>query len=285
MDSSSRPRPGPTKPCFGELVRVRGGWFSRGSDDPEAEEDERPAHTVELDDFFLGATPVTVAEFRAFIESSRYRTDAEKGESPFGRDAQRSLHPIPGLTWRVGADGQPARDDHPVVCVSWNDAFAYCEWCAKELARPVRLPSEAEWEYAAGNGARHTRYSWGDGEPLGRLGGNVADVSVLRFFAEQYVETFQDYDDGFVFTSPVRSFAPNDFGLFDMTGNVSEWCRDWYGSSYPGYDPSGPRSGEFRVFRDGGWMGRPWSCRVSARFFGAPERSSTTGGFRVACDA
>jgi formylglycine-generating enzyme required for sulfatase activity len=280
---------GPQDSRFGELVRVRGGWFSRGRDDPEADRDEQPVHTVELEDFFLGATPVTVAEFRAFIEDSGYRTDADRGEHPFGYDELLSLHTIAGLTWRVGADGHPAQADHPVVCVSWNDALAYCEWLAKQLARPVRLPSEAEWEYAAGNGTRHTRYSWGDGEPRGRVGGNVADISLLSVFAQQHPETFEGYDDGFAFTSPVKSFAPNDFGLFDMTGNVREWCRDWYGRSYyesvPGYDPSGPRSGEFRVLRDGGWRGRPWSCRVSARCFGSPEYSSTTDGFRVACDA
>ena len=135
-------------------------------------DDEQPVHRVRVSEFWLGKTEVTVGQYRRFADASGYRTDAEKEGYCWTVGSSGNWGKQGGKNWRD--PGFPQGDDHPVVCISWNDAKAFADWAG------LRLPTEAEWEYAAGNGARHTKYSWGDGNPAGRRGGNVADESAKR---------------------------------------------------------------------------------------------------------
>ncbi len=269
-----------------DMVFIRGGTFQMGSE--EGSDVEKPVHSVTVGDFYMGRYEVTVAEFKRFIDDTGYITDAEKnggeGSSIF-INGQWELKA--GIDWRCDAEGKlrPEREyHHPVVHVSWNDAVAYCDWLSRKTGRRYRLPTEAEWEYAAGNGSRHTKYSWGDGAPSGRKGGNVADETAKKRFSDWTI--FPGYSDGYVFTAPVGSFAPNDFGLYDMSGNVSEWCNDWYIEGYyrnsPSVNPTGPSSGAHRVVRGGSWGSYPEGCRVASRGGFTPDYRAGIIGFRLA---
>ncbi len=262
------------------MVKIPGGTFKMGSDDGGG--DEKPVHSVTVSDFYLGKYEVTVAEFRAFIDDDGYRTDAEKEGKSWGYDGT-AWNEIAGRNWRHDPEGKNAQDNHPVINVSWNDATAYCAWLSKKMGKTYRLPTEAEWEYAAGNGSRHTKYSWGNGDPNGKKGGNVADESKSPT-GSQWETKFDGYNDGYWSTAPVGSFDANDFGLHDMTGNVWEWCSDWKGD-YPSSsqkDPSGPSTGVDRVLRGGSWFSNPQSCRVAYRDSVAPAFRSSVTGFRFA---
>lgn len=179
----------------------------------------------------------------------------------------------------------PERRD-PVIHVSWNDAKAYCEWLSEKSGQTYRLPTEAEWEYAAGNGAKHTKYSWGNGQPYGKKAGNLADETGAEAFNcnKTADSIFLGYDDGYKSTAPVGSFLPNDIDLYDMTGNVWEWCSDWKGDYSSGIqtNPQGPSMGSGRVFRGGSWGDSPLYCRVAGRDDGAPHGRVSIVGFRIA---
>lgn len=193
----------------------------------------------------------------------------------------------PGINWRYDSAGnlRPENEyNHPVLHVSWNDAMAYCDWLSQKTGKTYRLPTEAEWEYAAGNGSRHTKYSWGNGEPTGKKGGNVADESKRPGDGASWSTKFDGYNDGYWFTAPVGSCDANDFGLFDMTGNVWEWCSDWKGnySSEKQANPIGPSSGVYRVNRGGSWSSNPLCCRVAYRYDDSPAYRNFNLGFRLA---
>ncbi len=269
------------------MMRIRGGTFKMGSTD--GEEDEKPVHEVTVSDFYLSKYEVTVAEFQAFVEASGYQTDAEKnGEgSHFYNSTTSKWELKPGIDWRYDAAGnlRPESEyNHPVIHVSWNDAIAYCAWLSQKTGKTYRLPTEAEWEYAAGNGSRHTKYSWGNGEPTGRKGGNVTDESKRPGDGASWGTKFDGYNDGYWFTAPIGSYDANDFGLFDMTGNVLEWCNDWKGnySSSSQTNPTGPTSGVSRVNRGGGWGSNQRICRVVYRDYGTPASGYYSIGFRLA---
>jgi formylglycine-generating enzyme len=261
------------------MILIPGGSFQMGSDDGES--NEKPVHSVAVGDFYLGKYEVTVAEFRAFVEAKGYKTDAEKDGGSYGYEGT-VWEKIEGRNWRHDPEGKPSQDKHPVINVSWNDATAYCQWLSQKTGQTYRLPTEAEWEYAAGNGSRHTQYIWGNGDPSGKKGGNVADKTAKTKFSDWTV--FENYTDGYVFTAPVGSYDPNEFGLHDMSGNVWEWCSDWYGT-YPAAaqtDPKGPDSGFDRVVRGGSWYYYPQYCRVAFRSLSAPGNRGGNVGFRLA---
>ncbi len=251
------------------MVLVPGGSFQMGSDDGEA--DEKPVHTVTLSSFYLGKYEVTVAEFKVFVEASGYQTDAEKqGKSWVYTDIWKEQS---GVNWKYDTRGnlRPSTEyNHPVIHVSWNDAMEYCKWLSKKTGLQYRLPTEAEWEYAAG-GSSGARTKWAGSSDENQL--------------TRYANT-DGNKDGHQMTSPVGSLLPNVFGLYDMSGNVSEPCSDWYSSDYSkisnSTNPSGSASGYVRVLRGGSWNGSPKGCRVANRHEYAPAGRNAYIGFRLA---
>jgi formylglycine-generating enzyme required for sulfatase activity len=268
-----------------DYVSIPAGSFHMGAvpGDDEALSDERPRHAVVLTKpFWLGRTEATVGAFRRFVAATGWKTTAEwDGWSwvVVGGDLVQQER----VDWR--APGFEQADTHPVVHVSWYDAEAYCAWSGG------RLPTEAEWEYAARGGADGGRYVWGaDLRPLvaGVKQANVADASAARVFADAV--TVPGYDDGYAYTAPAATFAANGFGLYDMAGNVSEWCADWYDETRYATrapdvrDPQGPVVGSARVVRGGGWSDHGAQLRASYR---SSDRAATHlpgMGFRCARD-
>jgi formylglycine-generating enzyme required for sulfatase activity len=243
---------------------------------------EKPQHRVKLSNgFLLGAHEVTRAQFALFAADTGYRTDAERGGTGCGM-SKEGWKELPGLTWKK--PGIDQTDDHPVVQVSWNDATAFCTWLSGKLDKPCRLPTEAEWEYACRAG-KQTIFPWGDTVDDGKGSINICDKSAQKWF-DQFGAKMNDrvpWDDGWATTAPVGQFLPNAWGLADMTGNVWEWCSDWYGN-YPKddvTDPQGPPHGTLRVLRGGSWNCEPRFCRCAHRGRYVPIRRDDDVGFRV----
>ena len=266
-----------------ELVYILAGSFQMGSPDSEQnhQSDEGPVHKVELDGFWTGKYEVTVAQFRRFVEAASYRTEAEKKGKSYGLTSSGSWEEQSGLNWRNA--GFPQEDSHPVVHMSWNDAKSFCDWLSRKEGKEFRLPTEAEWEYACRAGTR-TAYQWGDDPDGGKGWLNAADQTAKRKFPSWVCFNF---DDGYLYTAPAGSFKANGFGLYDMHGNVWEWCGDWYADKYSAgaaKNPQGASSGEYRVLRGGGWPDNPQLCRSAGRFIRANPTNSGAGlGFRVVC--
>lgn len=257
---------------------------------------ETPVHPVELAPFHLDATAVTNAQFAAFVKDTDYVTDAERlGVSAVFHLAFRGLradvlHELADAPWWLAVRGAswrrpdgPASDigdrqNHPVVQVSWNDADAYCRWAGK------RLPAEAEWEYAARGGLAQSRFPWGDElAPRGRWQCNIWQGTFPM------VNTTED---GHLTTAPVKSYRPNGYGLWQMAGNVWEWCADWFDPDYYARserrNPTGPDAGTARVIRGGSYLCHDSYChryRVAARSSNTPDSASGNLGFRCANDA
>ncbi|MFE3054487.1 formylglycine-generating enzyme family protein [Nocardia sp. NPDC059239] len=276
------------------LVRLPGGQFWMGSEDSDCyrADGEGPVRPVRVSRFAIAAHTVTNAEFAQFATATGYLTDAERfgwsyvfaGFLPavLRRNAHRPEPTpwwcaVPGATWWApeGPGSHiEARADHPVVHVSWRDAQAYCAWAG------ARLPTEAEWEYAARGGLDHARYPWGDEpEDEGRYRANI--------FRGRF-PTHNTAADGYAGTAPVEAFAPNAFGLYQMVGNVWEWCADHWSAQHSAglvVDPHGPAAGESYVLRGGSYLCHDSYCnryRVAARIHNSPDSSSGNTGFRVA---
>jgi len=268
-----------------ETVFIPGGSFIMGSSDGDST--EKP-HGVVISDFYMGKTEITVAQFKYFIDSTGYRTDAEKGNSSALWNSETDKWEWKsGVNWKCDALGnlRPQNEyNHPVIHVSWNDATEYCKWLSGETGKTYKLPTEAQWEYAAGNGRKHTKYSWGSGDPSGKNGGNVTDESFKRIYSKYSI--FGGYDDGYVYTAPVGKFEPNELGLYDMTGNVWEWCEDWYAADFyktskQTQNPCNTTSVKYRVIRGGSWYSNPDLCRVADRSGSTPDNRRGNLGFRL----
>jgi formylglycine-generating enzyme required for sulfatase activity len=234
----------------------------------------------------MGQTEVTIRQFKAFVDATGYVTDAERmGASEIENSTANGWISTKGVTWRCNSLGQPADASQwnlPVTFVSWNDAVAYCEWLSAFSGKPYRLPTEAEWEYAAGNGSKHTEYSWGNGLPQGKKGGNIYDLTKMSVHPTSAFSI--NYTDGFVYASPVGFFSPNELGLFDMSGNVGEWCSDWYFEVYAVQetrDPKGPTEGVYRVIRGGTWNQRLYRSKTVYREAERPLIHNAGLGFRI----
>ncbi len=280
------------------MILLRGGSFLMGTDSGEGfpADGEGPAHEVRVAPFRIDRCAVTNSEFRRFIDATGHETDAERfGWSfvfagfvpPWAKRHVRGE--AAGAPWWLAVEGArwdhqegpdsalDGRWDHPVVHVSWNDAHAYCAWSG------TRLPTEAEWEFAARGGLAGKRYAWGDElVPGGKHRCNI------------WQGTFpgrNSREDGHLGTAPARSFQPNGYGLYNIAGNVWEWCSDWFGTTYyaesPGRDPKGPSAGDARVMRGGSYLCHESYCnryRVAARSSNTPESSTGNTGFRCAAD-
>jgi sulfatase modifying factor 1 len=264
------------------LLLIPRGKFLMGSPKSEKDRlDDELQHEVEITQpFYLGQHEVTVGQFKAFVSDANYLTEAEKdGKGGRAFDGKEFVQK-PEFTWKNLHFTQS--DDHPVVIASWNDAAAFCAWLSKKEGKTYRLPTEAEWEYAARAGTK-TRFNTGDQEDDLKAAGNIADASLKKKWADAIWAT--KWDDGFPFTAPVGKFQANGFGLHDMHGNVWEWCSDWYGEDYyaksPKQDPQGPLSGKERVSRGGAWSTQPKFCRSAFRDWHEPSYRSDCVGFRV----
>ena len=272
-----------------KLVKVPAGKFTMGSPTNERhrtrDKRESPQREVTISkDFHMGVCEVTRGQFAAFVKDAKYATQAEREGWAYAWNG-RVWDKVSGASWKkVGFE---QTDKHPVLCVSFDDAVAFCRWLSEKTSKPVRLPTEAQWEYACRAGSK-TAYSWGDkwdgGE--GRL--NAADATAKKRF-RGWRAFF--WEDGHVFTSPAGTYKANAFGLHDMHGNAWEWCADWYAKDYyktgPKVDPAGPASGTMRVIRGGGWMSSPPRCRSAGRT-GIQLRGSycdLTPGFRIVIES
>lgn len=284
----------PSRP---EMALLEGGEFLMGDTDSWAYpgDGEGPLRRIRLDPFWIDRSALSNAEFAAFVEETGHVTEAERfgwsfvfaGLLPDDFAPTRGVAHAPWwrqveeADWRCpegpqsGLDG---RTDHPVLHVSWNDARAYCEWAGK------RLPSEAEWEYAARGGFEGQPFPWGDElEPGGEHRMNVWQGA---FPGENTCA------DGFYGTCPVGAYPANGYGLHNMTGNVWEWCADWYSPDFHTRDrrtnPHGPPGGTHRSTRGGSYLCHHSYCRryrVAARNSLEPESTTGNTGFRCASDA
>jgi formylglycine-generating enzyme len=248
-------------------------------------QDEYPRHRVRITrPFYLGACPVTVGQFRQFVRDSGYKTEAQRdGKGGWGYNPRtgKCEGRDPKYNWLN--PGFPQTDAHPVVNVTWNDAVAFCRWLGRQEGRTYRLPTEAEWEYAC-RAQTTTRYWSGDDPDQLAATANVRPDARRRTAFPHVQEIVMPKDARF--TVPVGSFAPNGFGLYDMHGNVWQWCADWYGKDYyarsPADDPTGPDSGARRVRRGGAWNSFPLYARAAFRNWNSPTSRCVNLGFRVA---
>jgi len=232
---------------------------------------------------YFGAYEVTRGQFAQFVAATGYHTVAET--SPGGIHLENAPNrtkwdPNKKYTWRKPGFSQ--EDDHPVVQIAWPDAVAFCDWLNRKEGKKYRLPTEAEWEYACRAGTLTRLYNGNDIQFVTQIG-NVADAAARVVFPkwEDGVTT----SDGYVYTSPVGHFRPNNFGLYDTLGNAAEWCSDWYASEYdkdaPMENPIGPPSGNAHVGRGGGF------AHVSGsryRYYGDDIFRRPDWGFRVVCE-
>jgi sulfatase modifying factor 1 len=261
----------------GDMQLIQGGRFLMGTEDGLPV--EAPVHQVRVKDFWIDRYAVTVAQFEKFAGASEYKTESEKLGWGGVFDVQASSWKrVAGADWRhPEGPSSSALPAEPVTQVSWNDAAAYATWAKK------RLPTEAEFEYAARGGLIAKKYAWGD---------ELTPEDQYR--ANWWQGRFPDRNtgaDGFIGRAPAGSFSPNGYGLYDMTGNVWEWCDDWFGEEYyrssPVANPRGPRSGEHRVIRGGSWLCSDNYCtgyRVAARNHTAPDTGLNNLGFRCVRD-
>ena len=305
------------------MVLIKGSDFMMGGDNSQADKDEYPKHKVILSDFYLDAHEVTNAQFKAFVDATGYVTTAE--QKPNWEDLKKQLPPntpkpdesqliasslvftppnnavdlndysqwwtwTPGANWRqpkgLGSNIDEM-DNYPVIHISWDDAMAYCKWTGK------RLPTEAEWEFAARGGLKNNIYPWGnqhisEGTPKANSWeGNFPNENTKK--------------DGFEGLAPIKSFPPNAYGLYDMAGNVWEWCNDWYRNDYyqavntpegvknpqgpaDSYDPDEPFTPK-KVARGGSFMCNDSYCsgyRVARRMKTSYDSGLSNMGFRCA---
>ena len=281
-----------------DMVRLEGGFMMGNADRFQFPGDgEGPVRRVELKPFYIDVASVANAQFAGFVEATGYETEAERYGWSFvfrqfvsRRETRRVTQAVAEAPWWWRIDGSDwrhpdgrdsdlgGRMDHPVVHVSWNDAVAYAQWAGK------RLPTEAEWEFAARGGLDQKRYPWGDVlTPGGEFRCNI--------WQGRFPET-NIFADGYLGTAPVRSFEPNGYGLSNMAGNVWEGCSDWFSPDYhvrgPREDPTGPPTGSSRVIKGGSYLCHASYCnryRPAARSSTTPDSSTGHTGFRCAMDA
>lgn len=276
------------------MVKLNKDSFLMGTEDKDgfSEDGEGPIREITLDAFYIDKTTVTNADFKKFIKETNYQTDAEKYGWSFVfykllSDRVLASQPqvvagapwwcaIPQASWDhpEGPDTDlNDRMEQPVVHVSWNDAQAYCQWAGK------RLPTEAEWEYAARGGLKQKKFPWGDTlEPNSEYRCNIWHGRFPKY---------NTVEDGYLGTAPAKSFKPNGYGLYNVAGNVWEWCSDWFAPDFHKKDthtnPKGPETGQAKVIRGGSFLCHRSYCnryRVAARTKNTADSSASNMGFR-----
>ena len=292
-----------------ELVRIPAGGFMMGETEVArnliglfAPQELRVRHVKITKPFYVGKYEVTVDQFRRFVEATSYQTDAETGKRPW-RGLTTGAYTVVDGNWGKDENaswknpGFPQEGNHPVTCISWYDAVAFCQWVVSQTKRPCRLPTEAELEYAHRAGTP-IRYYWGNrpadagrkpDSPLGYWA-NVGDDK-MRDSADE--DIFLDSknvmkslipkgrDDGYTYTAPVGMFYPNPFGLYDAIGNVWEYTLDWAGPNPGLTDPRGADSEKVRSMRGGSWISTPDLYRPSYRAEIEREGRTSTRGMRI----
>jgi formylglycine-generating enzyme len=240
----------------------------------DAEEDERPVHRVYVSEFFIGRFPVTNDEYARFVQATGHPAPVVRGLPLIALGGRDSLFRELAAPYAWETD-QPCAGSgsHPVVLVRFDDAVAYCRWLSDTIARPVRLPTEAEWEKAARAGTEGLRYPWG----------NDIDASRGNFL----IDPATKHQRG---TQPIGTYPPNAYGLHDVCGNVWEWIADWYGPDYYGLgdvrDPRGPQPGNMRIVRGGSWLNDDVAMlRCAYRHKVPPDTYAYSIGFRIVCGA
>lgn len=251
-----------TDASTGSMIQIPAGPFTMGSN--AGGPFEGPEHEVKLPKFWIDKFPVTNAEFAHFAQKTGYKTEAEIQGGAYGFQNGEYKQFIEGLSWQSFHLAERAH--HPVVLVSWNDAVAYAKWAGK------RLPSEAEWEKAARGGLKGALYPWGESEPNGTQSNLAQSPSEIPP------------------TTPVNQFSPNGYGLYDIVGNVWQWCADWYQEDiYAQRNDSniqGPAQGKLKVRRGGSWnVIQSFRLRCANRGALPPEAVVPNIGFRCAKDA
>ncbi len=281
------------------MVKLDGGRFLMGTDSDEGfpADGEGPVREVMLDAFYIDASPVTNAQFAEFVRVAGYATESERfgwsfvfhkhiPPDLFSRLVDRT---VAGIDWWCKVNGADwrhpegpgssidTRPHHPAVHVSWNDAAAYCRWAGK------RLPTEAEWEYAARGGLEQKTYPWGDELTPG--GRHLCNIWQGEF---PNVDTGED---GYTAPCPVDAFPHNGYGLYSVAGNTWEWCADWFDPTWhvtaTRRNPVGPPSGTYHVMRGGSYLCHKSYCnryRVAARTSNTPDSATTNIGFRSVRD-
>ena len=296
-----------------KLVLIPAGEFVMGNSDtpeklvaayPEYDrerltsiQDESPAHKVQITrPFYFGKHEVTIGQFRNYLELSGAVPESvsdqtggygynpaydpkksKRGDAFEGRD--------PKYSWKN--TGFPQGDDHPVLNVTWNDADRMCKWLSQREGKKYRLPTEAEWEYVCRAGSQ-TRYHNGQvPESLIQVANTFDADSKVNW--PEWKQFALAHSDGFAFTAPVGSFAPNAFGVYDMHGNAWEWCSDWHGDTYyaesPLQDPTGPKEGSVRIRRGGSWHTWSFYTRSSFRNWNDEATRYTLVGMRLLCES
>ncbi|MEM7799009.1 MAG: formylglycine-generating enzyme family protein [Chloroflexota bacterium] len=279
------------------MIKIPGGRFLMGTDYKKGfhKDGEGPVREIHVNPFWIDPCAITNAEFAAFVAETGYQTEAEKfGWSfvfhlflPSDFEATQGVAIAPWWRQVYGADwAHPEgphssfeeRHNHPVVHVSWHDALAYAKWAGK------RLPTESEWEMAARGGLKQKKYPWGD-----RL--LVNSKHQCNIWQGDFPNHNRG-DDGFLGTCPVNAFRPNKYGLYNLSGNVWEWCFDWFSPNFhqlgPKQNPAGPPSGTQKVMKGGSYLCHKSYCnryRVGARTSNTPDSSTGHMGFRLVCDA
>ena len=280
--SSSIAKTGKTfKDCPGcpDMVVIPAGSFAMGSPDTEKSRngDEGPVHQVKLNAFALGKTEITRGQFSAFVKESKYVTGNKCMTFAGGKFNEQS-----GRNWRD--IGYLQSKLHPASCISWNDAIAYTTWLTHKTGKLYRLPSEAEWEYAARGNTVTSRY-WGDNPDAACAYANVADLTAKAQIHGASFWLLHNCSDGFAYSAPVGSFKANAFGLHDMLGNVLEWTEDNYHDNYISAPIDGSAwlgSDARRILRGSSWNSSPDRVRSAKRCMEKPDEHFSYVGFRVA---
>lgn len=278
-----------------KMIYIPGGSFRMGTEDRESfpQDGEGPVREVMVDPFLIDPVAVSNESFSEFVGQTGYITDAEQFGWSFvfhllvsDRTAETVTGSVPQAPWWLAVPGadwrHPEGPDsgidqcmgHPVVHVTYRDALAYCSWAGK------RLPTEAEWEYAARGGLEAKKYPWGD--ELMPDGKHECNIWQGEFPMNNTAS------DGYVGTAPVQSYSPNGYGLYNMSGNVWEWCSDWFTERRAGnFNPRGPEKGMAKVTKGGSYLCHDSYCnryRVAARSSNTPDSSTGNTGFRCVAD-